>query len=51
MEDEKLVDLPPHEWQSEREKPYEPFWGDGLPEAIASLVGLTITMTVIYLLR
>jgi hypothetical protein len=42
------IDLPPHEWKSEREKPREPFFGDGLPSAIAWLIGFSITVTAVY---
>jgi hypothetical protein len=43
-----IVDLKPNEWKSEREKQREPFFGSGAPEAIAYLVGLVITVTVIH---
>lgn len=48
--DDKLIDLEPHEWRSEREKPYEPFWGPGLPEAIAYAIGFIVMVTVVHLL-
>jgi hypothetical protein len=34
----KLVDLEPHKWQSEREKPREPFFGSGAGPLIGQLV-------------
>lgn len=34
------IDLPPHEWKSEREKPSEPFFGRGWPIGAAVLVGI-----------
>jgi hypothetical protein len=46
-----VIDLNPANWQSERPKPREPFWGRGWPEALAYLIGLTITMTVIHYFR
>lgn len=47
----KLIDLPPHEWESELEKPKEPFWGPGWPEALAYLIGLTAVVVATYLVR
>jgi hypothetical protein len=40
MDDPKLVDLPPHQWKSERDKPREPIFGDGWP----ILLGLVLTI-------
>jgi hypothetical protein len=36
------IDLPPHEWVSERPKPKEPVFGPGWPVAVAVIVGLFI---------
>lgn len=44
QEAEKLVDLPPHQWQSEREKPREPFFGPGLPFFICFLISIVIAV-------
>ena len=49
--DNRTVNLNPANWQSDRPKQPEPFWGHGWPEALAYLVGLTITMTVIHYFR
>jgi hypothetical protein len=49
--DNRTVDLNPANWQSDRPKPHEPFWGSGWPEALAYLVCLTITMAVIHYFR
>ena len=38
-----MNDLPPHEWKSEREKPREPFFGPGAPEALAYAAAWTVT--------
>lgn len=46
--DDKDLDLAPHEWRSERPKPREPFFGPGLPGALAYILGLTITATLTY---
>jgi hypothetical protein len=46
-----IIDLPPDQWRSEREKPREPFFGPGLPEGIAYVVGFTVMATLVYLLR
>lgn len=46
-----FIDLPPHEWRSEREKPKEPFWGPGWPEALAYLVGLSAVVIITHLTR
>ena len=49
-EGNKDVDLDPHEWKSERDKPKEPFFGDGWPEALAYAIGfLIVSLGVHYL--
>jgi len=40
MDDPKLVDLEPHQWASEREKPREPFFGSGWPMAVGTVIGI-----------
>jgi hypothetical protein len=50
-EPEKLIDLNPKEWTSEREKPREPLFGPGLPDALAYLVGMFSVMALLYLFR
>jgi hypothetical protein len=49
--DERTIDLHPANWISDRPKPAEPFWGDGWPEALAYLIGLSITMATIHHFR
>ena len=51
MDEPKDVDLAPHEWRSEREKPREPFFGPGAPGWLVWMVGLTITLTIGYWIR
>jgi hypothetical protein len=51
MSDNRFIDLPPTEWKSEREKPAEPFFGKGWPEALAYLVGLALMVTATYFAR
>lgn len=36
------IDLPPHQWVSERPKAKEPIFGAGWPVAVAVLVGLFV---------
>jgi hypothetical protein len=48
---DKIVDLMPNEWRSEREKPREPIFGSGLPGAIAYLVGFVIVFSALYALK
>lgn len=36
------LDLNPNEWKSERDRPKEPFFGKGLPGAIAFAIGVII---------
>jgi hypothetical protein len=47
----KDLDLEPHNWKSEREKPREPIFGPGLPGALAWVVGFSIVFTISYWLR
>ena len=47
-EPEKMVELNPREWRSEREKPREPIFGPGLPGALAYAFGWIVTFSVIY---
>jgi len=47
----KDLDLPPHEWKSERKKPREPIFGPGLPGALAWIVGFTIMFSISYYFR
>jgi hypothetical protein len=46
--DDKIVDLAPHEWRSERPKSREPIFGPGLPGALAYIVGFAITLTITH---
>lgn len=39
---QKELDLEPHRWQSDREKPKEPMFGPGLPWFLAFVVGIVI---------
>jgi hypothetical protein len=50
-ESDKMIELNPAEWTSEREKPREPFFGPGLPDALAYLVGMFSVMALLYLFR
>jgi len=45
------IDLPPSEYRSERKKPHEPFFGPGLPDALAYLFGMFSVMALLYLFR
>lgn len=36
------IDLPTHEWVSERPKPKEPIFGQGWPVAVAAIVGILV---------
>jgi hypothetical protein len=51
MDNPKDIDLPPYEWKSERKKPREPFFGPGLPDALAYLVGMFSVMALLYFFR
>jgi len=48
---DRYVDLMPREWKSEREKPREPFFGPGLPGAIAYLIGFAIVFSALYWIK
>ncbi|MEH2513940.1 hypothetical protein V1291_005294 [Nitrobacteraceae bacterium AZCC 1564] len=48
---DKPVDLPPHEPESDREKPKEPFWGPGLPDFLTELFLLVLVIFVLYLAK
>jgi len=48
---ENMIELNPTEWTSERKKPREPFFGPGLPDALAYLVGMLSMMALLYLFR
>jgi len=45
------IDLPPKDWVSDREKPREPIFGPGLPDALAYGFGLFGMMLLLYLFR
>lgn len=47
----KEIDLPPHQWASDRAKPREPIFGPGLPGVLAWLIGFAIVFSVTYWLR
>ena len=47
----KKIDLEPHDWRSDKNKPREPFFGPGLKEWGPYLLGLTIFMTAMYYAR
>lgn len=49
--DQKEIDLHPREWRTDRERPREPFFGSGAPEAAAYAVGFAIMATLVYLFR
>lgn len=36
------IDLPPHQWESERPKPKEPFWGPGWPLGLSVVIGIGV---------
>ena len=36
------IDLPPHQWESDRPKPKEPIFGPGWPIGLATIVGLFV---------
>jgi hypothetical protein len=50
-EPDKIVELLPSEWHSEREKPREPIFGPGLPDAIAYAIGFVIVFSVLYWIK
>jgi hypothetical protein len=50
-EPDRVVELLPSEWNSEREKPHEPIFGPGLPSAIAYLIGFSLVFSVLYWIR
>jgi hypothetical protein len=43
----EIIDLDPQDWKSEREKPKEPFFGDGLIPWLVYLAGFAITYYVV----
>jgi len=45
------IDLPPHEYKSDREKPREPFFGPGAPNALAYVISFGIVFAISYWLR
>jgi hypothetical protein len=47
---EKYIDLPPHQWRSQDDRPKqrEPIFGPGLPGAIAYMVGFIATSSAVY---
>jgi hypothetical protein len=47
-DDPKLVDLPPHQWKSEREKPHEPMFGAGWPVALGMVVFIIVATILIH---
>ena len=52
--DMRTLDLEPHEYRvkgpaPERDKPHEPFWGPGAPDAIGYLIGLVLTVALLHL--
>jgi len=40
------LDLEPHNWDSDREKPKEPIFGPGLPGALAWVIGLVAAIAI-----
>jgi hypothetical protein len=46
-----IIDLPPNEWRSEREKPKEPIFGPGLPHVVMWLTGFGLALLAGYLIR
>jgi hypothetical protein len=45
------IDLPPKDWVSDREKPREPIFGPGLPDALAYLFGMFAVVALLYFFR
>jgi hypothetical protein len=45
------LDLPPHQWKSDRPKPHEPIFGPGAPNVLAYLLSLFATIALLYWLR
>jgi hypothetical protein len=43
------IDLPPHQWTSDRAKPREPIFGPGWPAALGYLLQLFLTIAFIQL--
>ena len=48
---DKPVDLMPHERESDREKPREPFWGPGALDFLVQLILLVLFIFVLYLAK
>lgn len=47
-EPRKVIELMPKDWESDREKPREPIFGDGWPGALAYLVGFGVVFAAIH---
>lgn len=45
------IDLEPKDYSSDRKKPREPFFGPGLPSALAWLVSFVIVASITYYFR
>jgi hypothetical protein len=50
-ENPKEIDLDPQDWTSEREKPKEPFFGEGLVPWLIYMVGFAITYFAVHTFR
>jgi hypothetical protein len=48
---DKDVDLAPHEWESEREKPKEPFFGPGVFWFIEVVIIWAVVTTIVHYWR
>lgn len=48
---DKPVDLMPHERESDREKPKEPFWGPGAFDFLGQLIFLALVIFVLHLAK
>jgi hypothetical protein len=47
-EPDKMIELNPREWRSEREKPREPIFGPGLPGALAYFITWVVVASGVY---
>jgi hypothetical protein len=47
----EIVDLDPQDWASEREKPKEPFFGDGLIPWLVYLAGFAIVSYAVHWIK
>jgi hypothetical protein len=47
MDEPKLIDLEPHKWVSDREKPKEPIFGPGWPILLGVILSVVLAVALI----